>query len=101
MTDNTHQVADPQWDTRPPVRPVDKHPTDLSKRDMGIAYILLFFFGLFGIHRVYLGRTGSGFTMTGLTLIGVGIPVTFVWVLVDIFLIPRIYREGQPKPEVL
>jgi TM2 domain-containing membrane protein YozV len=36
-------------------------------KSKGIAYLLWFFFGFLGIHRFYLGKTGSGllYLLTG------------------------------------
>ncbi|MFO7722309.1 MAG: TM2 domain-containing protein, partial [Bacteroidales bacterium] len=69
---------------------------DANKKSVGLAYVLLIFFGGFGIHRFYLGRTGSAVAMVllmGLTLLtwwfGLGILtmlVLSIWVFVDLFL---------------
>ena len=74
-----------------------------AKKSAGIAYLLWFFFGGFGIHRFYLGRTGSGIAMLillvlSLILLAIGIGVfgliaVGIWVIVDIFLIPGIARD--------
>ncbi len=56
-------------------------------KSVGIAYVLWFFFGVFGVHRFYCGRVGTGilwFLTAG--LLGIG------W-LVDMFLIPAMVRE--------
>jgi len=34
-----------------------------AQKNIAIAYILWFILGWFGIHRLYLGRTGSGVAM--------------------------------------
>jgi TM2 domain-containing membrane protein YozV len=36
---------------------------DAAKKSALIAYVLWFFLGGLGVHRFYLGRTGSGITM--------------------------------------
>jgi TM2 domain-containing membrane protein YozV len=58
---------------------------------IGIAYVLWFFLGVFGVHRFYLGRTGSGllWLLTG-GLCGVG-------QLVDLFLIPSLVDEANRR----
>jgi TM2 domain-containing membrane protein YozV len=62
-----------------------------------IAYVIWILAGIFGGHRFYLGRTGSaiGQLVTSLTIIG--ILVTVVWNIVDLFLIPGIVREENEK----
>ena len=65
---------------------------------MLISYLLLIFLGGFAVHRFYLGRTKSAIIMlmfwvlgTVLSFIGLGIfgfGVVFVWIIVDLFLIP-------------
>jgi TM2 domain-containing membrane protein YozV len=62
-------------------------------RDVGVAYILLIMAGLFGAHRYYAGRQSSAVTMTILTCTVVGIVVTAVWVVVDLFLTAGLVAE--------
>jgi len=54
-------------------------------------WLLWFFLGVFGAHRFYLGRIGTGIGML-LTLGGL-----FIWVIVDIFLIPGMLRDNQRR----
>ncbi len=68
----THAVAVPP----PPARP----RTDRNKY---VAAIIAFLFGTLGIHRFYLGRTGSGIAMLVLTCTLVGLLVTGPWALID------------------
>ncbi len=63
------------------------------KKSAGVAYFLWFFFGLLGIHRFYFRKFISGFIMLGLTVTILGLAVSAVWWLVDVFLIPGIERE--------
>jgi TM2 domain-containing membrane protein YozV len=80
---------------------------DAAKRSALLAYILWFFLGWFGVHRMYLGRVGSGIAMlvlhgvswvTHFILIGfVGFFFLALWWLIDALLIPgmtRSYNEG-------
>lgn len=70
---------------------------------MGVAYLLWFFLGGFGVHRFYLGRTGSAIAILLLTVVGamltyvvvgfIVLLVPLVWLLVDLFLIPGIVRQ--------
>lgn len=65
-------------------------------RSVALAYVLWFFFGYLGIHRMYCGRVGSGVAMLALTILGgftfpifLGHFLWFlvgVWWLVDLFL---------------
>ncbi len=69
-----------------------------EKKSTGIAYLIWFFLGMLGVHRFYLGATGSGVAILILTILGVltaalGIGlillvISGIWCLVDIFLIP-------------
>lgn len=65
----------------------------MEKRDVGIAYLLLLFFGAFGAHRYYLGRHNSAVWMTGLSLSIVGLLVTGPWAVIDLFRTARFARE--------
>ena len=79
-----------------------------AAKDTTIAYLLLIFLGGLGIYHFYLGRTGSAITMLVLTLVGaatsavvVGIPIivaVWIWVIVDLFLIPSHIREANARP---
>ena len=65
-------------------------------RSVALAYVLWFFLGSLGIHRMYCGRIGSGVAMLALTVIGgVTFPVMIghvllfivgIWWLLDLFL---------------
>jgi TM2 domain-containing membrane protein YozV len=45
--------------------------------------VLAFLFGVLGVHRFYLGRTGSGILMLVLSITVVGLIVTGLWALID------------------
>lgn len=53
------------------------------ERNKFAAAALAFFFGVFGLHRFYLGRTGSGILMLVLTLSAVGALFSVPWALID------------------
>ncbi|HVO01860.1 MAG TPA: TM2 domain-containing protein [Candidatus Cybelea sp.] len=84
-----------------------RRPVGGGPKSMGVAYLLWFFFGTLGGHRLYLGRISSGAAMAALAITGsvmtfasltgvlhvgpIGILFSgpaFVWWLVDAFLIP-------------
>jgi len=76
---------------------------EASKKSTGLAYVLWFFFGGLGVHRFYLGRTGSGIAMLIIFLLSLILTIVYVgllgfivlgvWVIVDAFLIPGIARQ--------
>jgi TM2 domain-containing membrane protein YozV len=80
---------------------------DASKKSTGIAYLLWFFLGYLGVHRFYLGRTGSGIAMAIISVISwitvfvgigfIGLAVIGVWWLVDAFLIPGIATRANQE----
>lgn len=69
----------------------------MEKRDVGIAYLLLIVAGLFGAHRYYTGRKTSAVWMTCLTVSVVGVVVTGVWAVVDLFLTARFTAEYNDR----
>jgi TM2 domain-containing membrane protein YozV len=66
---------------------------DANRKSAVIAYILWFFLGWFGAHNFYLRRKGVGIAQVLLTISVIGWFITFIWVLVDAFLIPGWVRR--------
>lgn len=76
---------------------------DANRKSALLAYILWFFLGWFGLHRMYLGRIGSGVAMlllqgvswlTHFILIGyLGFAILALWWLIDAVLIPGMTRD--------
>ena len=76
---------------------------DANKKSALLAYVLWFFLGFFGVHRMYLGRVGSGIAMlvlhglswlTWWILIGwLGFGILGLWWLIDALLIPGMARD--------
>jgi TM2 domain-containing membrane protein YozV len=74
-------------------------------KSAGVAYLLLIFFGGFGAHRFYLGKTGSAaailimFILGWLTLAvmvgGLLLLIVGLWCLVDLFLIPGMVQQHK------
>ncbi|HEY5047314.1 MAG TPA: TM2 domain-containing protein [Rhizomicrobium sp.] len=61
--------------------PTGTRPAGASPKSRLVALLLCFFFGLFGIHRFYVGKIGTG-VLQLLTVGGLGI-----WACVDFILI--------------
>jgi TM2 domain-containing membrane protein YozV len=60
------------------------HPArPANDRNKLVAALLAFFIGIFGVHRFYLGRTGSGIAMLVLTCTFVGILISGPWAFID------------------
>jgi len=62
---------------------------EANKRSLSIALVYCIFFGIFGMHRFYVGKRDSGLAMLILSLIVVGLPITLIWNFVDLFLLPN------------
>ncbi len=84
---------------------VDAPSIDQGQKSVAVAYLLLIFFGGLGIHRFYLGKTGTAVAMLVLWLVGVAtsfFAVGFlffaavgIWSFVDLFLVPGLVREAS------
>lgn len=80
---------------------------DANKKSVLAAYLIWFFLGLFGIHRMYLGRWASGLMMLALHGISwltwwiaigiVGFAFLGLWWLIDALLIPGIARRENQE----
>lgn len=55
-----------------------------DERNKFVAAILAFLLGPLGIHRFYVGRTGSGIAMLLLTMSVVGALISVPWALIDL-----------------
>ncbi|HZY53494.1 MAG TPA: TM2 domain-containing protein [Reyranella sp.] len=80
---------------------------DAAKKSALIAYVLWFFLGGLGVHRFYLGRTGSGVVMAIISVLSwitvyigigfIGLAVIGIWWLLDAFLIPGITTSANQE----
>ncbi|MBM7599838.1 TM2 domain-containing membrane protein YozV [Virgibacillus halotolerans] len=77
----------------------------VTERNVLLAYILWFFLGNLGVHRFYTGRVGTGIVQILLSVVGwatvwlfIGwffLAVLWLWLIVDIFLIPGMCRTPR------
>jgi hypothetical protein len=71
-------------------------PTGASSKSRLAALLLCWFFGIFGVHRFYVGKIGTGILQI-ITLGGLGI-----WTLVDfILIIVGSFKDKQGRPVVV
>lgn len=63
-------------------------------KNIVLSYFLAVLLGVFGVHRLYLGKKKSGIAMLLITLLtfGAGAPITLCWTFVDLFFIPTWIR---------
>lgn len=64
-----------------------------NRKSVGIAYLLWFFLGGFGVHRFYSGHTKSAVLQMVLCISVIGWLVLAPWLIIDLFLIPGLVRE--------
>ncbi|MEK7514595.1 MAG: TM2 domain-containing protein [Patescibacteria group bacterium] len=60
-----------------------ENTTTISPKLRVVAFLLAIFFGMLGVHRFYVGKTGSGVAQLILTITFVGSFITAIWVIVD------------------
>jgi TM2 domain-containing membrane protein YozV len=80
---------------------------DINKKSMLLAYVLWWFLGTFGVHRLYLGRTVSGLAMLLTAVISIALTIVLIgffglivlgaWWLVDAFLLPGMVRQHNTR----
>ena len=97
MTSETYPGGGERLDTELMMR------YDANKKSALLAYVIWFFLGWFGVHRLYLGRVVSGLLMLAIfavswllhfVLIGfLGYLIIVPWWAIDAFLIPGITRD--------
>ncbi|MGI4797822.1 MAG: TM2 domain-containing protein [Janthinobacterium lividum] len=75
---------------------------DAAKKSVGVAYMLWFFLGAFGVHRFYLGSWGIGVLIlacTTLAFVTFGLTglVSGLIMVLDLFLIPGKVRQHNER----
>jgi len=72
--------------------------SNISNKRILPAFLLSFFLGIFGAHRFYVGKIGSGIAMLILTLTFIGILATAIWNLIDwITILCGAFRDGDGR----
>lgn len=64
-------------------------------RSIWIYLLLAWFLGVFGVHRFYAGKPGSGITMFVLTCTVFGLFITGIWALIDFII--GVCNIGTPE----
>jgi TM2 domain-containing membrane protein YozV len=67
-----------------PRRAVPPEALPTNDRNKYVAAALAFVIGTLGIHRFYLGRTGSGIIMLVLSITVIGLVISAPWALIDV-----------------
>ncbi|MER9628452.1 TM2 domain-containing protein [Mesorhizobium sp. M0296] len=85
---------------------IEQRVTNEAK-STGAAYLIWFLLGGLGVHRFYLGRTGSGIAQLMLFIFGwITLPIFVgafllitlaIWVLIDAFLIPGMVQSHKEE----
>jgi TM2 domain-containing membrane protein YozV len=60
--------------------------SEISSKKRLVAFVLCWTLGYFGVHRFYVGKTGTGILwLLTVGLLGVGVLVDFIMILVGAF----------------
>lgn len=71
---------------------------DISEKSRLAAFLLAFFLGIFGVHRMYVGKVASGVIQLLLTITLIGIFFVSIWVLIDwIFILTGEFKDKEGK----
>ena len=71
---------------------------NVSEKSRLAAFLLAFFLGLFGVHRMYVGKVASGAIQLLLTITLIGIFFVSIWVFIDwIFILTGEFKDKEGK----
>lgn len=71
---------------------------EVSEKKRLVAFLLAFFLGTLGIHRFYVGKTGSGVAMLLISFTFLGLIVTGIWAFIDwIVILSGGFRDKEGK----
>ena len=71
---------------------------DESDRQILPAFLFAFFLGVFGVHRFYTGKTGSGVAMVLLTLTVFGAVISIIWATIDwVLIVCGAFEDAEGK----
>lgn len=58
-----------------------------TKKSRTVAAFLAGLLGMIGAHRFYVGKIGTGIAILLLSISWIGLPIAFVWALIDFIII--------------
>ncbi len=58
-------------------------PAGVSEKSRLVAFLLAFFVGIFGVHRMYVGKMKTGILMLVLTITLLGMIISSFWAFID------------------
>lgn len=58
-----------------------------TKKSRTVAAFLAGLLGMLGAHRFYVGKIGTGVAILLLSISWIGLPIAFVWALIDFIII--------------
>lgn len=68
----------------------------MSTKSRAGALVLCFLLGLLGVHRFYVGKTGTALLMLVITFSGIGIWITAIWMVIDLIMIAiGSFKDGK------
>lgn len=73
-------------------------PEGSSEKKILPAFLFAFFLGVLGVHRFYVGKTGTGIAMLIISITVFGLIVTAIWALIDwIMIVSGNFRDKDNR----